>query len=147
MEIVREYYHQAPHSQEANQNLLQLVEAPADTSAVLMAYKASATMMRARHVGNPFKKISYFREGKELLEQAVEMDPSNIEVRFLRFAAQSEIPGFLGYRDHLQEDKHLILQKLAGLQDRHLQELITRYLKQSDELSQGEKQQLKVEPK
>lgn len=146
MEKVREYYDQAPHSKQANQNLLELVEASADTSAVLLAYKASATMMMARHVGSPFKKISYFREGKQLLEQAVEMDPSNIEVRFLRFAAQSEIPGFLGYKDHLKKDKGFILQNLANLQDKDLQELITSYLAESDELSQEEKQQLKVEP-
>lgn len=147
LEKVREYYDQAPHSQQATQNLIRIVEEHSDTSAVHLAYKASATMMMARHVGSPFKKISYFREGKKMLEQAIENDPSNMEVRFLRFAAQSEIPGFLGYKDNLEEDKQILLQHLAEVRDIHLQELITRYMIQSDELSQKEKQQLKVEPK
>ena len=146
MEQVREYYDQAPQSREATENLISLVEDHVDTSAVLLAYQASATMMMANHVGSPFKKISYFRKGKRMLEQAVERNPSNVEVRFLRFAAQSEIPGFLGYKDNLEEDKQLILTSVAGLQDRQLKELIMTYLMQADYLSQDEKEQLKLEP-
>lgn len=146
MEKIREYYDQAPRSEEATQSLIRLVEGHTESSAVLLAYQASATMMMANHVGNPFKKISYFREGKKLLEQAVEREPSNVEVRFLRFAAQSEIPGFLGYKDNLKEDKQLILQQIARLQDKHLQELIVTYMMRSDDLTQQEKEQLKVEP-
>ena len=146
MEQVREYYDQAPRSREATENLISLVEDHVDTSAVLLAYQASATMMMANHVGSPFKKISYFREGKRMLERAVERNPSNVEVRFLRFAAQSEIPGFLGYKDDLEEDKQLILTSVAGLQDRQLKELVVTYLMQADYLSQDEKEQLKLEP-
>src|SRR5699024_1057293 len=58
-------------------------------------YKASVTMLLAEHTLNPFKKLKYFNKGKKMLQEAVEADRENIELRFLRFTAQSNAPSFL----------------------------------------------------
>ena len=54
---------------------------------------------------NPFTKYNYFTEGKALLESSIQRDPTSPELRYLRFAIQSNVPLFLNYRKDLNEDK------------------------------------------
>ena len=60
----------------------------------------------------PFNKWSYFKNGSELLDISIESDPTNIEMRYIRFLFQSEIPNFLGYHKNLQEDYNLIINNI-----------------------------------
>jgi hypothetical protein len=80
---------------------------PLQNKAVFMAYKGAGRTMMADCVFSPLKKQSYFKEGKELIEDAVSLARNNIEVRFLRFIVQSNLPGFLGY-DSLDEDSKFL---------------------------------------
>jgi hypothetical protein len=65
-------------------------------------------------VKGAFRKLEYFSRGKKNLEEAILAEPQNPEIRFLRFATQSQAPNFLEY-DNLREDKELILQLLPQL--------------------------------
>src|SRR5699024_1283807 len=87
-------------------------------------YKASVTMLLAEHTFNPFKKLKYFNKGKKMLQEAVEADRTNIELRFFRFTAQSNAPSFLGYDDYIQADKKFLLQKVPQLSDATLKKYL-----------------------
>jgi hypothetical protein len=80
---------------------------PLQNKAVVMAYKGAGRTMMADCVFSPIRKQKYFNEGKELIEGAVSLAKNNIEVRFLRFIVQSNLPGFLGY-DSLDEDSKFL---------------------------------------
>lgn len=79
-----------------------------DDDSTASGYYALASMMLAKKYKNPFTKLSYFNKGKTLLEDAIENDKGNIELRFLRFAVQNEVPPILLYFNNMEEDKEML---------------------------------------
>lgn len=92
-------------------------------------YKAGAVMMMAKHVINPFTKLSYFKKGKNMLESAIKTDKNNLELRFLRYTIQTNVPGFLNYGQNQRQDREFIISSLPALQDQDLKQIINHYLK------------------
>jgi len=97
--------------------------------AVLYGYKAVSKMMMANYVTNPFTKLSYFKEGKKMLDNVIDNNKTNIELRFLRLCVQENAPAFLGYNDDIDDDKKFIKLYLASLKDFQLKTQIHDYLK------------------
>lgn len=83
-------------------------------SALLQAYAGAMEAASAQCIKGAFTKLEYFSRGKKSLEAAIEQDPENPEIRFLRFATQVNAPNFLEY-DNTREDIDFILDKLPGL--------------------------------
>lgn len=79
---------------------------------VLKAYFGAASASAPECVVNPASKLSMFKKGKKLIDQAVKEDPSNYEIRFLRFATQDKAPGFLGYNNNLDDDKLFLISNI-----------------------------------
>lgn len=140
---VRGYYKEAAEKEKAAEMLMERTENFTEKQPVLFGYKGAAHMLMAKYVGNPFSKMSHFNKGKKIFTAAIEEDRENIELRFLRYAVQSEAPGFLGYRDNIQEDKAMILAKLNDLEDTDLHRMISRYMLSSESLSEAEKQRIR----
>lgn len=106
---------------------------------LLLGYKASSSMMMAKYAGNPFSKLSYFKKGKQMLERAIQLDRTNVELRFLRFMTQANAPSFLGYNADVETDKGFILNNISSLKEAGSREFITTALKKSKYLSAEEK--------
>jgi hypothetical protein len=79
---------------------------------VLLAYYGVLTTLKAKHVFNPFSKISYLRSGLKLLHEATIDGACNLEVRFLRFSVLHNLPSFLGMGDTLKEDTEAVYELL-----------------------------------
>lgn len=125
---VRSLYQKAATEEQACEKLIKMLKSnDATENPLLLGYKGSATMMMANHVFSPFTKFSYFEKGKKMLEKAVEADNENVELRFLRYAAQKNAPSFLGYDNHIVSDKRFILQSSSRIDDT-LKELISSQL-------------------
>lgn len=140
---VRNLYAKAAEQQEAGEKLLKLVKPYANQDPLFLGYEAAANMMMAKHVANPFTKMSYFKKGKKMLASAIETDPQNIELRYLRFSIQAETPGFLGYKDHLEKDKNFIRQELSKVKDKELQRTILSYLLVSKAVDERERKEIR----
>lgn len=127
---VRALFEKASVEEKACKKILSLLQ-PYDENAnpVLAGYKASATMIMAKHVVNPFSKLSYFRKGKTILEKSIQANKTNVELRFLRLAIQSNIPAFLGYKNNMSSDKSFLMQSFDRLKDQQLKQLIAGLLK------------------
>lgn len=97
-------------------------------SPVLRCYKGVSIVMKSNYVLNPYEKFSYFKKGKSIIEQAVQDEPHNIEIRFLRFCVQNKCPIILGYKHDLENDKKFILSKLNSEKDSDLVQKIKQYL-------------------
>lgn len=93
-----------------------------DKSVRASAYFGVATMMQAEVYSNPFTKLSYFKKGKKLLEEAIAKSPDDAELRFLRYTVQVEVPGILNYNDAIDEDKAVLDKYIQG----HTDELAKR---------------------
>ena len=127
---VRSLFEQANMQKSSCIKLITLLE-PYDeiNFPVLMGYKACGTIMMARHVSNPFSKLLYFRKGKKMLEAVIELNDKVVELRFLRYAIQTNAPSFLGYNNHIAEDKMFLKKAVPFLNDIVLRDKIDAYLK------------------
>lgn len=127
---VRKLFFEAQTQEASCQKLIDLLEPYNEKNDPLyFGYKGSATIIMAKHVGNPFTKLSNFRRGSNMLEKAIAKDENNSELIFLRFAIQTHIPSFLGYHNNIQSDKQFLYSTLPKLKDDDLKEHISGYLK------------------
>lgn len=103
-----EYLKRAHENADYCQEFYDVTEAAKSNDATSKAYFGLATMMLGKLHDNPFTKLSYFNKGKVILEDAIEMEPSNAEIRFLRFVVQNRVPAILLYYHDKKTDKVFI---------------------------------------
>jgi hypothetical protein len=130
MDMRKRYYASADDSGEAKRFYEAMKDTPDTASPLELGYKGMSAMLRASHAFSPLSKIGYFREGKALLESAILRDPESLELRFLRYTVQDNAPFFLGYRDELERDLELILERLPRERDADLAARIKKYLEE-----------------
>lgn len=142
---IRALYEKAV-TDEASCNKLVKILSPynEENNPLYAGYKASAIMMMAKHAFNPFSKMSYFKKGKNILEKAIKADGNNIELRFLRFNAQTHMPSFLGYNGDIENDKNFLVASFSSIKDAELKAFLLPYLKNSDYIKADEKQKLQL---
>ena len=140
---VRLLYEKSAKDESACNKLIEILSVYNENNNPLYAgYKASAIMMMAKHVFNPFSKMSYFKKGKKILEDAINADDKNVELRFLRFNVQTHMPSFLGYNNDIEMDKTFLETSFQKITDENLKEFLLPYLKNSDYISADKKKQL-----
>jgi hypothetical protein len=79
---------------------------------LLLGYKGAVELGMARHEPNVFKKMGFFGDGKDHLEESIKNSPKSIELRFLRLTIKTHIPAFLGYGSEKENDKAFVLDNL-----------------------------------
>ncbi len=142
---VRNLFIKASTDEKACMALTSILQPYTEKSNPLLAgYKACATMMLAKYTFNPFRKYTLFTNGRDLLEKAIYTEGQNIELHFLRFTIQTNVPAFLGYHHNIQTDKNLLLLKSSSITDLPLKNIIGKYLEGSKEVTQVEKLKLKA---
>ncbi len=139
---IRALYEKSLKSEDDCTKLIKMI-APYKNEPLLLGYSGCATMMMAKHVFSPFSKLSYFKEGKAMLEDAIKADEKNFELRFLRFTAQTYMPSFLGYHDSIEKDKNFMLNSFSQIKDVSLEQYVLPALKKSKDLTTAEKEKLK----
>lgn len=125
---IRNLYEIAADNKEANTRLIKLLAGIKTDNAVLTGYKGAGVMMEANHVFNPITKLSRFKRGKLILENAIKSDASNAELRYIRLTIQTNVPGFLGYSNAIDADKKMIIHQLSELKDNDLRNRMVNYL-------------------
>jgi len=99
--------------------------------------------MECHHSYNPVAKLKYFNEGKIYLEKAIAQASNNVELHFLRFTIQTNLPGFLGYKSNIEEDRSFILRTMISSEfrtsDPDLYNRIYNYFFSCDYISENDK--------
>ena len=60
-------------------------EIKSEEDPILSAYYSAGLIVKAKHLINPFKKLSLFTQGKEKLDSLIILNPNLTELRILRF--------------------------------------------------------------
>lgn len=114
---------------------------------VLVGFRAMSEFLLCKHMLNPLSQLSHFKKGRKLLEGAIKREPANPELLFFRLSTQSNLPGFLGYKMNINNDKLLLLKYVkAGLPvgaDQPLYSRIKAYLLINQYCSLEEKAMIK----
>lgn len=77
--------------------------------ALTQAYIASLEALKAKHAWNPFTKHQYMKSFGDMMNNAVNRMPENMEIRYLRYNIQYNVPSYLGYSSNLEEDRKFIV--------------------------------------
>lgn len=119
-----------------------------DRSALLNAYMGTLEALKAKHTWNPYYKIKYLNDSEKTFKGAVSADPHNIEIRFMRFSIEHNVPGFLGINKNLVADKEEMIKqidrKYYASADKTLVKTIIRFLLESKRCTPAENENLKV---
>ncbi|SNR73285.1 hypothetical protein SAMN06265371_11087 [Lutibacter agarilyticus] len=110
VEEVRNQFPEISSEEQADNFIEQLTK---DASAEAKSYIAAMNFMKSRFVKNPFTKLKYFKIGKKELDAVILNNPKNIEMRYIRYLMQKQIPGFLNYSDNIEEDFKLLSTQLV----------------------------------
>ena len=96
---------------------------------IYAGFLAVGNFFMAKHTFNPLKKMSYFKEGKKLLEGAINTDPNNLELKLMRLITQEKVPKILGYHQKIEEDRNFLKLNYKNTNDQDLKKFIKEYLK------------------
>lgn len=96
---------------------------------VYLGFLAVGKFFMAKHAFNPLKKMSYFNEGKKLMENSLKAQPDNLEVRLMRLITQESVPKILGYSQNISEDRTYLTRSYKNTTDEDLKIYIKDYLK------------------
>ncbi|MEO9482485.1 MAG: hypothetical protein ABJG47_03530 [Ekhidna sp.] len=114
-----------PEESESFYDYLKEIETPTST---VKAYQAVSEALLAQVVWNPFNKLKQVIKYDKQMAAAVEEDPQNVEIRFLRLAIEYNLPSFLGMSDHLQEDVDKIVSDLSRVSQVQVNPMFGKYI-------------------
>jgi hypothetical protein len=109
-------------------------------TAIKKAYHGVSYTLLGKHATNPIKKLEYLKKGLPILNQAVQDKPLDVEIRFLRFSVEENVPSFVQIERHVSTDKYFLVNNLKPSHTYY--EFIKNYLKQSKSLTDLEKSKL-----
>lgn len=140
---IRSQYPKAQKSEELTIQLDQtLDQASSNSDPILMAYKGAVKTLMADFAKKVKDKKDYFKQGVELLESALNSNPQNIEIRYLRLSVQEHAPKFLKYHDNIIEDKAIILGNYSSISPKSLKTVIKEYILSSENFDEAERNSL-----
>lgn len=139
---VRELYVKSSKSEAHVDELLStLTPVTGKSDNLLVAYKGASMALSSKFVKKLSDKMTMFKEGVKWIEQAVKNDSSSVEIRFVRFTVQENVPDIVHYKMNLKADKQYILTHY-NQQTTSLKNYLKAYLKTSKSLTLDEKKGL-----
>lgn len=129
MSQLRQLFEKSTKEESYCQQMIELLETYNEKMPLFYGYLGSAKVLMAEHSFNPLQKLSYFNDGKQILEKAISVDPNNLELRFLRYSIQNNAPFFLNYNDMLEVDREFLINNMEKVNDPELKNIVTKYLK------------------
>lgn len=128
--------HRAIESSAVTDSLYLALKSGSTKSPLIVAYIGTLEALKAKHSWNPYNKIKFVSLSQKTMKKAVEQDPNNLEIRFMRFTIQHYTPSFLGFSKDLEEDRKAIVRQFKnrkfGLADATLVRSIAAFMIESD---------------
>lgn len=136
---LRSEYLKAASDEDAAEKIIQLTEGKKE--ALSIAYRGAAWAIKAKHQFYPGTKLDYVKKGLKELNNAVTSDSKDVEIRFLRFSVEENIPGIVSFTSHVNADKKFILDNIKSTHAFY--GTMKNYMLKSKNLSEAEKKKLK----
>jgi len=95
---------------------------------IIQGYQTIIWFLWADYFINPIQKWKCFNKGKSMLEELINENPENIELRFLRLTIQDNLPFFLGYHQNKTKDRIFVFNQANNIPDKDLSTRIINYL-------------------
>lgn len=140
LESIRKAYPLAGQTAQNAESFIKLVAKGGENS-VTDGYKAASQIIKAKfESGN--NRRSILTNGIKSLEKAIASDPSEFELRLIRLSIQENLPGIVGYKSNLKEDKNFLVKNI-GQQNSSLKTYAKGFIANSKSFSAAEKSAIK----
>lgn len=134
------------NSSKTTDSLYKSLSAIKNRTGVISGYLATLSACKAKLSWNPYMKVKHLNTAEATYKIAVNADPHNIEIRFLRFSVEHNVPGFLGFNKDLNTDSEEIITQLDkknyGTADKDLTVAIIKFLLQSKRCTASQNEDL-----
>jgi len=107
---------------------------------IFIGYKGAGIALKGRYAKKVKDKKYFFVEGIAFVEYAIEKEPENIELRFIRLGIQENTPKLLKYKGKIEEDKSYILSHFKAVTSLRLKKNIKEYIVLSKVFTTEEKE-------
>ncbi len=129
IQTLRKEYQIAVESPRHTDYLLDTLLKNKPSKPIELAYVGATEALKAKHTRNPLRKLQFVRQALVILNQALQLQTDNLEIRFLRLSIQHHLPAFLKNQHLIEEDKSILLQNIdKGIQDQELSITIGNFL-------------------
>jgi len=109
--------------------------------AVGKAYHGTALALEARAAWSPSTKLSNANSAYSLLNDAVKLEPKNLEIRFLRLSFAHGTPDFLSMKSSIAEDKKIFLQ--GNIRNHPIGDIMQKFMTNSGLFNATERSSIK----
>ena len=142
---IRQSYKSAIYSEKSAEKLLEELEDITLENPLKYAYKGATHALLAQYLINPYSKLESVKTGSMMLDDAVIAASANMEIRYLRYSIEKNLPSFLPYRKHIKQDELRIVNALVAKQDNLSPEIhkeVIQYMLKNAQLSTENKNSL-----
>lgn len=116
----------AIESSSVTDSLYRVLKSGGYKNPLVIGYIGTLEALKAKHSWNPYNKIKYVALAQKTMKLAVEGDPTNLEIRFMRFSIQHHTPSFLGFSKDLEEDRKAIVKEFKNRKFGHANTALIR---------------------
>lgn len=106
---LRAHYQQCFQRKTALDSFVAILEKVSDPSAAEESYLGISYGLTIQYADGMWSKYRLLVKSKNLLNHAVERDPDDPELRFMRFTLENNIPAFLCMSTHINDDLKTIM--------------------------------------
>lgn len=114
LHVIRKLLVTALDSKKTTDSLYSSLAAIKNRPALINGYIGTLEALKAKHAWNPYYKIKYLNDSEKTFKTAVANDPHNIEIRFMRFSIEHNVPGFLGKNKNLIADREEMIKQIGN---------------------------------
>ncbi|MBU2492498.1 MAG: hypothetical protein KJ571_07700 [Bacteroidetes bacterium] len=144
LEKIRFVYYEAVENENKIEELEKIIVNNYSTDqtnypSIILAYWGAVDALKAKHAFWPFTKLSLLNKSMELMGEALNKSPDDLEIRFMRFSILHFIPSILGYGEERDRDMEKITELIennnTGSLDPSIQKGIIEFLIESGRLN------------
>ncbi|AXT53887.1 hypothetical protein D1818_24850 [Aquimarina sp. BL5] len=132
---ITEIRNSCKHAKDSKENVEKFYELTRSANykgnSVLSAYYGCALTLKASFSEKRGDKISFFKQGKKLIEEAIASDPSNIELRMIRLSVQTSAPRITRYYREIDADKSFLIENIDKVPSLKLKKFIKGFMSTS----------------
>jgi len=101
-------------------------------SYLINGYRGCYYLIKCKFIKNPITRLKYFRRGKNLLEVAIMENNKSVELRFLRYSIQTNLPKYLLYNKEIKKDITFVKLNIDKISNKFEKEYIKFSIKSLD---------------
>ncbi len=126
--VIRELYLLAYISESNCNNFGEQLVSNKEKSSIFKGYLGCFYFIKSKFANNPIDRFFYFKKGRSILEAAISEDPESVELIFLRYSIQKNLPRFLLY-NNIEKDLIFVNENLPKISDQKKKKFIINCMK------------------